>query len=225
MSEKIRHMFNNIAGDYDKMNRIMSLGMDKKWRQFVVKKANLHNSEKLIDLATGTGDIIFEALKLYDLEATGLDFSSAMIKIARERDIKQKARWIEGNALELPFEKESFHAVTSGYLMRNVGDIPGAFSEQYRVLKPGGKVVCLDTTPPPKNILRPFITLYFKLIIPLLGKILAGNSKAYAYLTESTVNFKNAEEIREIMIEAGFINIEIKKFMFGTIAVHCGEKK
>jgi len=224
MNSKIQEMFDNIASDYDKMNRVMTFGMDKYWRRYVVKQSALQDNDRLLDLATGTGDIIFEALKKYSLEATGLDFSESMLEIARTRDTKKQAGWIQADALNLPFDNSSFDAVTSGYLMRNVGDIEKAFSEQYRVLKPGGKVVCLDTTPPPKNILRPLIGFYLKKIIPFIGKILTGNKSAYAYLTESTVNFKTPMEIKSIMIQCGFKDIKIKKFMYGTIAVHSGNK-
>jgi demethylmenaquinone methyltransferase / 2-methoxy-6-polyprenyl-1,4-benzoquinol methylase len=224
MSSRIQEMFNNIASDYDKMNKVMTFGMDKYWRRYVVKQSAVGDDSRLLDLATGTGDIIFEALKKYSPDVTGLDFSDSMLKIARARDIKKRARWIQADALNLPFENNSFDAVTSGYLMRNVGDIQKAFEEQYRVLKSGGKVVCLDTTPPGKNIIRPFIRIYLKMIIPLMGKILTGNLSAYAYLTESTVNFKSADEIKAIMISTGFSNVIIKKFMFGTIAVHSAEK-
>lgn len=225
MSEKIREMFDSIAGDYDRMNRIMTFGLDRKWRRFVVSRAGLSDGMALLDIATGTGDIAFEALRRFDLEVTGLDFSSSMLEIARVRDREGKVRWIQGDALKLPFGDGSFDAVTSGYLMRNVGDIGGAFAEQYRVLKEGGTVVCLDTTPPGGNIFSPFVRLYLKMLIPLLGRILAGNRGAYAYLTESTVKFKSPGEIRAIMESCGFRSVSIKKFMFGTIAIHCGIKE
>ena len=224
MNKKIQEMFNSIATDYDKMNKIMTFGMDKYWRRYVVGSAELSHDSRLLDIATGTGDIIFESLNKYTVKAIGLDFSESMLEIARKRDKDQKAIWTQGDALDLPYEDNFFNAVTSGYLMRNVGDIGKAFSEQYRVLKVGGKVVCLDTTPPGSNIFKPFIKIYLKWIIPLVGKLLTGNKSAYAYLTESTVNFKSSEEIKEIMIECGFKDVEIKKFMFGTIAVHSAEK-
>ncbi|MDA3810377.1 MAG: bifunctional demethylmenaquinone methyltransferase/2-methoxy-6-polyprenyl-1,4-benzoquinol methylase UbiE [Spirochaetaceae bacterium] len=225
MSTKIQEMFNNIASNYNKMNKIMTFGMDKYWRRYAVKKAALTRGSKLIDIATGTGDIIFEALKKTEIEAVGLDFAESMLEIARKRDEEKSAEWIQADALKLPFDDETFDAVTSGYLMRNVDDIPGAFNEQFRVLKPGGFVVCLDTTPPGKSVLTPFIKIYLKLAIPILGRILAGNRSAYAYLTESTVHFKTADELKKIMIASGFKDINIKKFMFRTIAVHSGKKE
>ena len=123
MSSKIQEMFNTIASDYDKMNRVMTFGMDRYWRRYVIKRSLLRDGSKLLDIATGTGDIIFESLKKYKVHATGLDFSEAMLEIARQRDREDKARWIQADALNLPFDDNSFDAVTSGYLMRNADNI------------------------------------------------------------------------------------------------------
>lgn len=224
-SDNIKEMFNSIASNYDKMNKIMTFGMDGKWRRFVISKARLKEADNLLDIATGTGDIIFEALKKQNIKAVGVDFSTGMLDVARERDREKKVVWKQADALDLPFEQNTFDVVTSGYLMRNVGDIKKAFSEQYRVLKKDGIVICLDTTPPRNKIFKPFIKLHFKIIIPLLGKIFAGNKSAYKYLTESTENFKSPSELKLIMGKCGFKDIGIKKFMLNTIAVHWGKKE
>jgi len=118
-----------------------------------------------------------------------------------------------------------FDAVTSGYLIRNVTDIRRAFIEQFRAVKPGGRVVCLETSPPPQNILRPFVLLYLKIIIPMLGFLFAGNKNAYRYLTSSTESFKTPDELSLIMRDAGLYDIRIKRFMFGTIAVLSGKRR
>jgi len=133
--------------------------------------------------------------------------------------------WCCADALTLPFPDSVFDAVTSGYLIRNVTDASRAFMEQSRTVKPGGKVVCLETSPPPQNILRPFILLYLKFIIPMLGLIFAGNRNAYRYLTSSTESFKTPEELALIMRDAGLEDIRIKRFMFGTIAVLSGKRR
>jgi demethylmenaquinone methyltransferase/2-methoxy-6-polyprenyl-1,4-benzoquinol methylase len=133
--------------------------------------------------------------------------------------------WCCTDALNLPFSDLVFDAVTSGYLIRNVADVRRAFMEQVRTVKPGGKIVCLETSPPPQNILRPFILLYLKLIIPMLGFLFAGNKNAYRYLTSSTERFKTPQELSLIMRDAGLCDIRIKLFMFGTIAVLSGIRR
>ncbi len=212
-------MFNSIASDYNRMNHLMTLGMDKKWRRYVVTRTCLQKKARLLDIATGTGDIIFEALSRNKIQAFALDFARSMLDVARNRDKNNEIAWIQGDALNLPFEDDSFDAVTSGYLIRNVGNISRAFSEQYRILKPGGTVVCLETSPPQNTIFKPLINIHFRLIIPFLGKWLTGSRTAYKYLTESTENFKTAEELQIIMEACGFKSVRIKQFMFRTIAV------
>jgi demethylmenaquinone methyltransferase/2-methoxy-6-polyprenyl-1,4-benzoquinol methylase len=134
--------------------------------------------------------------------------------------------WSAADALNLPFPNSSFNAVVSGYLVRNVIDIPRTFSEHLRVLKAGGRIVILDTSPPPNNILKPFIQIHLNYGIPFLGRIIGGQvaADAYKYLPESTQAFKTPAELANLMREAGFVNVDYKLFMFGTMAVHWGEK-
>ena len=134
--------------------------------------------------------------------------------------------WAAADALRLPFADESFDAVASGYLMRNVINIPGALAEQWRVLKPGGRIVILDTSPPPRNLLRPFIMLHLKVGIPLLGQLIAGASAsdAYRYLPESTQAFKTADELAALVAAGGFADVGYRMYMFGTMALHWGIK-
>ncbi|MCZ7542727.1 MAG: class I SAM-dependent methyltransferase [Anaerolineae bacterium] len=133
-------------------------------------------------------------------------------------------RWVEADALALPFADATFDAATSGYLLRNVIDPTAAFREQARVVKPGGRVVCLDTSPPPENALRPFIMIHLRYVIPLLGRLVAGDSAAYNYLPESTQAFKTPEELAAIMRAAGLVDVRYRPFMFGTMAVHVGAR-
>jgi len=119
---------------------------------------------------------------------------------------------------------EQFDAVTSGYLMRNVADLPRALAEQWRVLKLGGRLVCLDTTPPPRNVLRPFLNFHLHVIIPVLGRLVAGASDAYTYLPESTEHFLTAEQLAERLRQAGFREVHFRRLMLGTMAVHWGTK-
>jgi demethylmenaquinone methyltransferase/2-methoxy-6-polyprenyl-1,4-benzoquinol methylase len=147
-----------------------------------------------------------------------------MMRVGQTRPEGQRVRWSGTDALNLPFPDNTFDAVVSGYLLRNVIDVRRAWAEQFRVLKPGGTVVCLDTTPPPKNLLRPFIQFHLHVIIPTLGRLIAGNSDAYTYLPDSTENFLPAETLASRMQDAGFREVQFERWMFGTMAIHWGKK-
>lgn len=221
----VQSMFDRVARRYNLMNRLMTFGQDMRWRRFVIQQAKLPPKGKLLDLATGTGDIAFEGLRVVpDLTAVGGDFSLGMMLVGQNLRDGKRVKWVGADALQLPFPANMFDAVTSGYLMRNVIDIPLALTEQRRVLKPGGRIVVLDTSPPPKNLLRPFITIHLKYVIPLLGRLISGNPDAYQYLPESTQKFKTPEELANLMRAAGFEQVRYQTFMFGTMAVHWGEK-
>ncbi|MFQ3565770.1 MAG: bifunctional demethylmenaquinone methyltransferase/2-methoxy-6-polyprenyl-1,4-benzoquinol methylase UbiE [Aggregatilineales bacterium] len=224
-ADYVQNMFDRIAGRYNLMNRLMTAGQDQRWRRFVIEKARLSPGDRLLDLATGTGDIAFEALRAVpEVQAVGGDFSLGMMRVGRRQPSGDRIQWSGADALNLPFPDETFDAVTAGYLMRNVIDIPRAFAEQYRVLKPGGRLVILDTSPPPQNLLRPFILFHLRVVIPTLGRLVSGNGDAYEYLPESTQAFKTPEELAALMRAAGFKKVAFRLFMFGTIAVHWGEK-
>jgi len=221
----VQAMFGRIANRYNLMNRLMTFGQDMRWRRFVVRQANLPSGGTLLDLATGTGDIAFEALKTVpSLLAVGADFALPMMHVGQTLDYGECVGWTGADALQLPFPDNTFDAVTSGYLVRNVIDIPRTLSEQLRVLKLGGRIVILDSSPPPKNLLRPFILIQLKYVIPLLGRFISSDPSAYQYLPESTQAFKTPEELATLMRQAGLKNVQFKTFMFGTMAVHWGEK-
>ncbi len=221
----VQSMFSRIAGRYDVMNRLMTGGQDVRWRRCVVDLAALPPGGKLLDLGTGTGDLAFEALgRDAALHAVGGDFTLEMMRVGRRRAEGAKVRWAGTDALNLPFAANHFDAVTSGYLMRNVIDVRQAWAEQYRVLRPGGRVVCLDTTPPPRNWLRPFINFHLHVIIPTLGRLIAGASDAYTYLPDSTENFLPAEQLADRLRAAGFRDVGFRRLMFGTMAIHWGTK-
>lgn len=221
----VQAMFDRIAGRYNLMNRLMTGGQDLRWRRFVIEQARLNPGDRMLDLATGTGDIAFEAVQqVPGVQAVGADFSLGMMRVGKALPPGALIEWAGADALNLPFPNASFDAVTSGYLMRNVIDIPRALAEQMRVLKPGGRIVILDTSPPPPSLVRPFIQLHLRYGIPLLGRLVSGNADAYTYLPESTQAFKTPDELADLMRAAGMRAVGYRTFMFGTMAVHWGEK-
>jgi demethylmenaquinone methyltransferase/2-methoxy-6-polyprenyl-1,4-benzoquinol methylase len=226
-ADYVQDMFDRIAGRYNLMNRLMTGGQDLRWRRFVVQQTQLPPGGKLLDLATGTGDIGFEMLRR-DPSAyvIGADFSLEMMQVGRHLAAGAAMDWAGADALKLPFSDASFDAVTSGYLMRNVIDINRSLSEQLRVLKTGGRIVILDSSPPPPSLLRPFINIHLRYVIPALGRLVVGKSgaDAYEYLPQSTQAFKTPEDLAQLMRGAGIVNVQYRTFAFGTMAVHWGEK-
>jgi demethylmenaquinone methyltransferase/2-methoxy-6-polyprenyl-1,4-benzoquinol methylase len=219
----VKGMFAGISSDYDFMNRLMTLGMDISWRKFLLSKADIPKGGLLLDVGTGTGDIVFEALRIDPtLNVTGVDFTSEMMEVGRRRKGAEKINWCLADALCLPFPDAAFNAVVSGFLVRNVADVRSVLREQARVVKPGGRVVCLDTSPAGKTIIKPLTVLYIKIFIPFLGRMLTGKGDAYRYLTKSTMTFIKPQALLEIMSDIGLEKVEFKRLMFGNIAVHWG---
>lgn len=221
----VQDMFARIAGRYDLMNRLMTLGQDVSWRRTVIAQAQLPVNGRLLDIATGTGEIALEGLALVPgLQAVGGDFTLEMMQVGKRIPVRQAIRWVGADTLALPFPDDTFDAVTSGFLMRNVIDVERAFAEQSRVTKPGGRVVVLESSPPKDNVLKPFILIHLNLVIPLLGRLISGEADAYRYLPDSTQQFRDPDTLAALMREAGFEDVSYQLFMFGTIAVHVGSK-
>ena len=221
----VQAMFGRIARRYDIMNRLMTFGQDLDWRRLLLQKIALQQKGRMLDLGTGTGDIAGEALASGKTSlCVGADFALEMMQVGRLRAAKRNVRWTGSDALRLPFAGGTFDAVTSGFLLRNVIDIDVALAEQHRVLRAGGRVACLDTTPPPDNWLRPLILLHFRLIIPLLGWLVTGQAAAYAYLPSTTEKFLQPEALQHKFAQAGFRNVGYQRMMLGTIALHWAEK-
>jgi len=234
-AQYVQGMFTRIASHYDFMNGLMTFGQDRLWREEVIRKANLTpQRNRLLDLGGGTGDLGFEALQqepaTLPVEA---DFTLEMLRVGQQRAPSQLPdhlitpllpSWSAADALQLPFADHTFDAVVSGFLMRNVIDVPRALDEQQRVLKPGGRIVILDTTRPRKNLLTPLVRFHMHTVIPLLGRLISGQDDAYEYLPDSSEAFLAAEELAVKMLAAGFEQVTFRRLNFGTIAIHWGIK-
>jgi demethylmenaquinone methyltransferase / 2-methoxy-6-polyprenyl-1,4-benzoquinol methylase len=221
----VRNMFAAIAPRYDLMNRLMTFGRDQVWRRTVVRLCALPSGGRLLDVATGTGDIAYEALRRDPAaHVTGLDLTRAMMLRGRDKRQGRHFPFTEGDALALPFPEGSFDAACSGFMMRNVLDVRAAFAEQVRVVRPGGRVVCLEITRPRAPVFRRLFDLYFFGLVPLIGGLISGERVAYTYLPHSTVAFPAPPELREIMQAAGLQDVRYRLAMLGTVAIHWGTR-
>jgi len=226
----VQNVFSRIANRYDLMNRLMTGGQDIRWRQEVIRRAGFAPGAQVLDLGAGTGDLAREALRQQPAaKVVAADFTLEMMRVGQGHSsplgaANRPVDWSAADALRLPFADGTFDVVVSGFLMRNVSDIPRALSEQWRVLKNGKWMVILDTTRPRPNLLSPFIWTHLHIIIPLLGGLVSGLRDDYTYLPESTENFLSAEQLCARMISAGFKQVGFRRRMFGTIAIHWGRK-
>ncbi len=226
----VQQMFSRIAGRYDLMNRIMTAGQDLRWRKEVIRRADLPRQGRLLDLGAGTGDLTREAARQHSsLHIVAADFTLDMMRVGRSRPQPRplangQITWCGADANRLPFPDHAFDAVVSAFLLRNLGDLPRSLAEQYRVLKPGGRIVALDTTPPPRNLLRPAMEFHLYTVIPALGSLIAGQAEAYRYLPESTTGFLEPERLALRLMEAGFQQVGFRRLMFGAVAIYWGVK-
>ena len=225
----VNQMFARIAHRYDTMNRIMTAGQDKHWRKLLVERAHLPPNGTLLDIATGTGDIAFEALhQRPDLERViGADFTLPMMRVGQQRQAQngfQRLTWSGADTLHLPFPDNVFDAVVSGFLMRNVISIPVALAEQVRVLKPGGRLLILEIPRPKDNLLGNLFRLYFYNVVPVLGGIISGQPDAYSYLPASADAFLSPHELKTEMENNGLHSVNVQMLMFNTVALHAGTK-
>lgn len=215
-ANEVRSMFDRIARVYDPMNRILTAGLDGRWRRRTAE-AVVRAGDRVLDACCGTGD-----LALADERAggavIGLDFSEPMLERARRKSTS--IEWIQGDALALPFPDSSFDVVTVGFGVRNVSDLEGGLAELRRVLRPGGRVGVLDITTP-RGVLRPFYSVWFDRVVPLLGKVLPGGT-AYTYLPASVRRFPSAEELAGLIRTAGFEQVGYRLFAGGIVALHIG---
>ena len=218
-AEGVRSMFDRIAPVYDVMNRVMTAGLDQRWRRLTVR-ATVDSGDRVLDACCGTGDLAVAARKA-GATVVGLDFSERMLERARSKDAS--IEWVQGDLLELPFEDASFDAATVGFGVRNVVDLERALAELARVLRPGGRVGILEITRP-RGPLRIFYKLWFDVLIPLAGKILPGG-KAYTYLPASVRRFPGPGELAELMRAQGFGEVGYRRLGGGIVALHVGERR
>lgn len=216
---EVRSMFDRIAPVYDAMNRVMTAGLDQRWRRATVA-AVVRPGDRVLDACCGTGDLAVAAVRAGAREVVGLDFSPRMLERARAK--QQVVTWLEGDVLALPFADSGFDSATVGFGVRNVADLSGALDELRRVLKPGGRLGILEITTP-TGLLAPFYRLWFDRVVPLLGKLLKGGS-AYTYLPASVRRFPGPEELKKLMEDAGFEQVEYRTFAGGIVALHMGAR-
>jgi len=214
--DAVRTMFDRIAPVYDAMNRVMTAGLDRRWRAETAR-AVVSPGDRVLDACSGTGDLAVACLRAGG-RVTGLDFSERMLERARRKS--DEIEWIEGDALALPFADGSFDAATVGFGVRNLDDLPKGLGELRRVLRPGGRLGILEITTP-RGLLRPFYKLWFDGLVPLAGKLLPGGS-AYTYLPASVRRFPEAKELAELMESAGFEQVRYRFFGGGIVALHTG---
>jgi demethylmenaquinone methyltransferase/2-methoxy-6-polyprenyl-1,4-benzoquinol methylase len=218
---QVRAMFDRIAGVYDRMNTVMTVGMHHRWRERAADLARLPPGGRALDVATGTGDLAIALKRRVGPrgEVVGSDFSPGMLALAREK--APAVRFELANALELPYEDDSFDAATVGFGARNFADLARGLSELVRVVRPGGRVVVLELTTPARPPLSWFFQLWFDRIVPALGR-LAGDPAAYSYLPSSVRRFPGARELAAALVAVGLVDVRYVITAGGIVALHYG---
>ncbi|MEW9500214.1 demethylmenaquinone methyltransferase [Jeotgalibacillus marinus] len=226
--QRVHHVFEKIHGQYDKMNSVISFQQHVKWRKEIMKKMNVQKGSKALDVCCGTADwtIALAHATGPDGQVIGLDFSKNMLKVGQDKvQSYPQISLVHGNAMELPYEDNSFDYVTIGFGLRNVPDYLQVLKEMNRVLKPGGMAVCLETSQPTMPIFRQGFYVYFKYVMPLFGKLFAKSFKEYSWLQESAKDFPGMKELAHLFNQAGFGSVEYKPFSGGVAAMHIGYKR
>ena len=224
----VRDMFAAIAPRYDTVNRVMTGGLDERWRKRAIALLAPPPGGRILDLCCGTGDVVFHLLRTDPtLVVTGIDFCAPMLDGARARSGKEArgdATFIEGDVMALPFDDNAFDGATMGFSLRNVVDIDTVLSDVLRVLKPGARFVNIDVSKAPNKLLKRGFDLYFYRIVPIIGQLVGGSKRAYTYLPNSLTNHPNADQLRERFVKGGFAQSGYVRLMGGTIAIHYGTK-
>ncbi|MCM3440804.1 demethylmenaquinone methyltransferase [Metabacillus halosaccharovorans] len=227
--ERVHGVFEKIYENYDQMNSVISFQRHKTWRKETMKRMNVKKGQSALDVCCGTADWSIALANAVGPEGsvTGLDFSQNMLKVGQQKVQQlglQNVNLIHGNAMQLPFKDHSFDFVTIGFGLRNVPDYMQVLKEMNRVLKPGGKAVCLETSKPSLPVFKQFFFIYFRYVMPLFGKVFAKSYNEYSWLQESARDFPGMSELATMFKEAGFINIQVKAFTGGVAAMHLGSK-
>jgi demethylmenaquinone methyltransferase/2-methoxy-6-polyprenyl-1,4-benzoquinol methylase len=221
---QVRAMFDRIAGVYDGLNSVMTAGLHHRWRSRAVDLAQVAAGSRVLDVATGTGDLALELERRVSPggAVVGVDFSTAMLALAQDKDPSGAVEWLQGNALELEFADDAFDAATVGFGARNYSDLDRGLAEMVRVVKPGGRVVVLEITTPQKPPLSTFFAVWFDRIVPVVGRLVGDPSGAYSYLPSSVRRFPGPEALAARLAAAGLTDVRYILTAGGIIALHVG---
>ena len=227
--EQVEQMFDSIAPTYDGLNRILSLGIDRGWRKKMIQALQGGKNMEFLDVATGTADVACDlATSFSDSKVIGLDLSSRMLSRGREkvdaRGLSDQVELVKGDCEDLPFDEKEFDAVTVAFGVRNFGDLDAGLKEMYRVLKPGGRLIVLEFTRPKRFPIKNVFNIYFKYVLPQIGRWTSKDPRAYQYLYESVQAFPQNEEFEERLTTAGFPKTSFQSLTFGICCVYIGYK-
>lgn len=217
----VAQMFSRLVPHYDRMNRLMTAGRDGHWRRLAVQAA-MPRDASVLDLGAGTGDLSQEFRRAGAAQVVALDVSGAMLLRAREKFGQERVDWLQGDAIRLPFADESFDAVASAFVMRNLPDLRGSFQEMARVLKPGGRLVGLDITHPPDTAWGKVLRFGFEQGVTRVAGLVSGDRSAYRYLPNSLSGYPTADELSEMLEEAGLVEVSYRRLSMGAVALHVG---
>ena len=225
---QVTQMFDTISGNYDNLNRVISFGIDIKWRRRVVTILKARKPKTILDIATGTGDLAIHMVETGARSIIGLDISPGMLDIGKKKIAHKKLddviQMIVGDSENLPFKNDSFDAVTVAFGVRNFETLEKGLSEIYRVLAPKGTLVILETSVPSKTPYKQGYHMYTKYLLPIIGKLFSKDRSAYAYLSESAAVFPHGETFNNILHKIGFIEVENKPQTFGVASIYIGTK-
>lgn len=226
--EQVAKMFDNISHKYDFLNHFLSLGIDIYWRKKAIKLLSSSKPKYILDIATGTGDFAIEALHLLPDKVIGVDISAGMLKYGNEKIVKlgleHKIELILGDSEKLPFDDNTFDAITVSFGVRNFENLEKGLIDMFRVLKPGGKALVLEFSKPRSFPMKQLYNFYFKNILPVLGKMFSKDNTAYTYLPESVNAFPDGEDFLKVFENSGFKKTKCIPLTFGISSIYIGEK-